>query len=612
MLIRLRGPRDERGVVAIMVAILTCFLVIPMAALAVDIGVQRVTRTDAQSVADMVALDLAREIDGRTVAELNSATPSLQTLADKSAQRGAVTGNDYNVTFELGTVTAANFDPNDPDSAAYFAPMTSGKPNSVRVTVHAKVGFTFIGGSGGANRSAIGIGAIVKDPTDEDQDECVPGDPDCPYVSNRAGCMIMDSYAAAIKSGDSAVLGPLNRHLGTNVDAAVLSSSGLVDANVNIVKFLEILKADLNVGGFEEVLNANVSALQVVTAAAEALSQDAATSVAASTLMTQIGAHISGGTQILVSDLLGVTQGGTSALGADLNALDLAAAAVQIANGTSPLSLTVSGADLIGLNASAIVGSRPKPVCLGQGRQESAQTRVTANATVDQAGTVAGAVVDLTNSVTGSLSSLLCSALGSLLNATCYTAPVISDIQVSAKVELARAAGTVTDVKCEGDQTYLSVLKDSSLVPATVTVSVTFTLQKKVYTTLFAPPTVTNLQSVVYATLSTDPATPQSESDKLYVPDDYDNPQAGPSPDLSVSNLGVVMGTSGDPYLFDRVAGLANTVQTLLIAPLQNLVVKPLLTGLSTALEDLVGLSLAGSTYTPLPTPNCGAPRLVG
>ena len=54
---------------AIMVAIITCFAVIPLAAYAVDIGVQRVARRDIQAVADVVALDLARQLgEGKTVA----------------------------------------------------------------------------------------------------------------------------------------------------------------------------------------------------------------------------------------------------------------------------------------------------------------------------------------------------------------------------------------------------------------------------------------------------------------------------------------------------------------------------------------------------------------
>ncbi|MFL6156446.1 MAG: pilus assembly protein TadG-related protein, partial [Marmoricola sp.] len=72
--------RNEQGVVAVVVAIVTCFTLIPIAALAVDIGVQRVARRDAQSVADVVALDLARQLDGRTYAQLS---PTMQTLANR-------------------------------------------------------------------------------------------------------------------------------------------------------------------------------------------------------------------------------------------------------------------------------------------------------------------------------------------------------------------------------------------------------------------------------------------------------------------------------------------------------------------------------------------------
>ena len=60
---------EERGAVAVFLAV-TVALVVGIGTLAVDLGMQRVVRRDMQALADVAALDLARELDGRTISEL--------------------------------------------------------------------------------------------------------------------------------------------------------------------------------------------------------------------------------------------------------------------------------------------------------------------------------------------------------------------------------------------------------------------------------------------------------------------------------------------------------------------------------------------------------------
>ena len=96
----MRRIRDEHGVVAIVVALITCAVLIPIAAVAVDLGVQRVARRDMQAPADVVALDLSRQLDGRSVAQITGASPSLQSLANASMARNNTTvGNGTTVTW---------------------------------------------------------------------------------------------------------------------------------------------------------------------------------------------------------------------------------------------------------------------------------------------------------------------------------------------------------------------------------------------------------------------------------------------------------------------------------------------------------------------------------
>lgn len=576
---------DEQGVIAIFVALVTCFTLIPLAAFAVDIGMQRVARRDAQSVADVVALDMSKQLDGRTYNQLMAASPSMQTLADRSAARNAVAGNDFNVSLEFGTLSKDAYDPEDPNATSYFQPLTSGRPNAVRATVRANVGFTFVSGSGDVARSAIGS-------------------------AERKACVMMDSYAAALNTGDSTVLGPLTQMLGTNIDTQVLSSSGILTAKLDVLKFLGILQTELGVGGFDEVLSAHVSAAQIVAAEVAALNAQGAT-LAAQALQSQIGLNIAAGTQILVGDLLGVTQGGASGLGASLNAFDLAAAAVQLANGNSALALNLSGANLIGLTLQAQVGSKPTPVCLGEGQQSMEQTSVLANAKLDSDGTLVGTVVNLVNGLTGLLSNTLC-GVGALLGGNCYSAPTISDITLNADVKLAEASGTVTAVTCTGPKPYLTVLEQSKLAPATVSLSFTVTMKHTYYNLLGSINHVDTLTSTVTTTITTDTPADKATTDKLYFPDDYQKAKAGPSGDLSVNNLSVTTATSGNIELINKLGGLVNTVNSMLITPLLSSTVTPLLNGLTSSLKSLVGATIAGSTYTLQDELACGSSNLVG
>src|SRR3546814_956158 len=65
--------RDESGAVAVMVGLLTVVLV-GVCSLAIDIGYQRVAKRDMQAIADIVSMDMARKLDGKTTGQLSGAT----------------------------------------------------------------------------------------------------------------------------------------------------------------------------------------------------------------------------------------------------------------------------------------------------------------------------------------------------------------------------------------------------------------------------------------------------------------------------------------------------------------------------------------------------------
>lgn len=582
---------------AIVVALVTCFVIIPLGALAVDLGMQRVSRVDAQAVADTTALDMARLLVGSGSGAVTN------TAATSAAARSAgAFGNAMSVKVYLGTVSGTfvsdqSLGCNGNPSNAYFSQTSSGA-TAVLVTVSNSVNFSIHGGSGGVCRSSIAV------------------------ASQRA-CVWIDSYAAALRTGDSAVLGPLGRMLGTTIDTTVLGSSGILTADLRLLDFLNVLRTNLALGSTDQVLGASVTAAQVVAAEVTALQPPYNTLAAAATALSQqIGTHIASSTTFKVSDLLGITQGGNSALSATANPLDLAAAAVQLANGSSALAVSASSSNLTGLSAGATVGSRPALACLGGPQQTINQTSLTATANINAPASLTSAVGNLVTGLSGLLNGVL-NTLGGLLGTDTYDVPGVTLGPISATVSLASASGTVTGLTCSGPTpTGISVLEQSSLLPATISVPVIVTETRHYGGVLGVGRKSETVTSTLTVNLSTVPQADQSVSDTLSLPANYSTAKAGPSGNLSINYATPTTGlvtdgsfSNGLP-LFNRLLSSTSAVftqiQSTLIAQLESTVVTPLFNALTSTLKNLVGVTVAGSSYLAQHYASCNTPRLVG
>lgn len=589
----MRRP-DARGAAAILMAVLTCFVILPISALAVDIGQQRVVRSDMQTAADTVSLDMARL--------LGSGTTPTDAVAQSDFANSALGGTPTLKVFTGYIDPSATWVSNQSLGCGstryntYFQnPSVVGKPaNAVLVAASGSTKFSLSRGSGAACRSSISNAYLQA-------------------------CMAMDSYAAALKSGDSAVLGPLNKWLGTSIDTTVLGSSGILTTNLNVLSFLNILKTEVGVGSVDQVLTSQVTAAQVVQAEIDALNNQGGTAtLAAQVLQTQILGHVGAIAGINVGSLLGITAGSGSALGATVNPLDLAGAAVALANGSSAIALSVTPGNLTGLAVTATVGSRPLRVCLGDGMQSMGQTKVTASANINTG--VTGAVTNAVSSLSGLLSGVL-GLLGGLLGADTYDVPQVTLGTVTANVSLAQASGQITALTCSGGSpTSMSVLEQASLAPAIVTIPITVS-ETRHFGSIFARQSETR-SATLTLTISTQSQADQTRSDTLAIPGDYDTGKAGPSNDLSVGSLSVTSSMTPDVQfsngyfllgkMLKSVSDTTNALQTNLVAPLESAVVTPLLNGITSSLKSLLGVTLAGSTYTPLRTPSCNTPQIVG
>ncbi|MBC9732262.1 hypothetical protein [Nocardioides marmotae] len=324
-------------VVAAMMAV-----VIVAAALAVDLGMQRVGRQDMQALADVVALDLARELDGRPVEELGD----MQALADASRDRnGDTLGSVPVVTPELGIVNPAT---------GVFAPIASGVPNAVRLTASTNVPFSFgIASSGGASAEAVGFAQ--------------PG-----------ACMRLGSSALDLRTENSVLLNAvLGDILNASVGLSALNYDGLAQATIR----LDDLAVALGAGSATELLNTSVSLKGFYVAIVDVLKDDPATKGVADILnaglVQLIGAGIGLG-NVKVGELLDLGASGDAALVAGVDVLSLLTAGAFVANGENAIAIpatSLSIPSVANLRVSASVIEPPKIAC-GKGMAQTSQVRL--------------------------------------------------------------------------------------------------------------------------------------------------------------------------------------------------------------------------------------------
>ncbi|WP_165821113.1 pilus assembly protein TadG-related protein [Nocardioides gansuensis] len=291
--------RDERGAIALLVAILST-VIMAVSMLVVDIGMQRVLRRDLQALADVVALDLARELDGRTKAELAPEVDSAlgtSALSQSVARNGDTLGDAPDVTATLGGIVGGVF------------VATVDPPTAVQVVADSEIDYAIAPGEGGATRSAIG-------------------------AATTSACFSVGSYAARFRSGDSALIStlvdPMNGFLRPQANIDAVSYTGLANAFVS----LNELAAAGTVGSVDQLLTQQVTAADLIEASITALQrQSPVNTVAISALQRVLNGQAELSTPILLSDFLSISPTDTAALETKLNVLDLVTGSVLVADG---------------------------------------------------------------------------------------------------------------------------------------------------------------------------------------------------------------------------------------------------------------------------------------
>lgn len=544
--LRRRGSGDHGAVVMLVALALPVLLL--MTAFSVDLGRQRSSRRNMQAKADVIALDLARLINGSTASNISYSAP----LAASAARNNLPLSKVKSVQF--GTLDAAT-----KKFVACGVPATC-VPTSVRVTTTEAIGYFFQRGTGSTTRSAVGTQDTI------------------------AGIAV-GSFAAGVNSGSSPLLNTL---IGNALHLGVLGYSGLANSSLTYLG----LASQLGLGTPSDLFNTNVTAFQALQAAAQILAQNSANAAQVAVLNQVLAVPNSPLKNVTVGQIVHVEAGGeNAALGSTFNVLDLLAGGAFLANGSSALTLPSTLLNVPGLTSNVSLtlvqspqqdfGHLSKPI-----RASTSQANLTVGFTLGT-GSVCASTTDLVN--------LLTSLLGTVVNllTTLLTAPVCNllnrnlglTVDGTVTVALAKATGTVTSIGCAAPQT-MNVSVQSGLVHTDLALSVKLRAG------------VTNITPIGVG-LHTTGTAPTGSVGFTIPPDQFgkfkpSNPGSGTlgldSNQLSTQGLGLLL----QPVL-NLVAPVTTALNNNLIVPLSN----------------LLGLRIAGADVAPLQI-DCTGVQLTG
>lgn len=586
-----RRDRDERGATAVLTAILLSLVLLAVSAFAIDLGMQRAGRRDMQAVADMVALDMGRLLDGRTRAEIEnggSGEPAASAQLNYSVAR-----NTKDTVGPTPTVTAywVQVASDGTYAAVGGIPVqvaSSAVPNGVVVISGTTMSFAFGAitgtGSGDVQRSSVA-------------------------TAEESACFSVGSYAARLNTTNSALLNTiLGGFLGGSVNLTTVGYTGIADANISLLS----LATQLGFGTVDELLAANVSAGNLLIAAATILNSQG---VANANVLNLIGASI-GGATISLGNLISAAAGTGAATTATINAVDLLAGTVFLANGSSAVSipglalnLPISGT---GLTTSLSIIQKPNQRCGFKGTTAStSQVALSIGGTLSSPGSALGIPLSGTTAISASVAS----ATGTLTDIICGSEtsadPSGEDVAVtsglvgaSAQVNLSMNASTADSSNVGGLIAGITSLLNLLGLNKIASITISGSLSLRVSTS--DPSTVKTAQIRV-------PNNPTT----------WDDPVSLGSGDIQLNTLSVTTVTNTLTVTAKNFLGLnvslsasqISSIVTNLISSITSSLLNPLTTALNNnvlkPLFNLLGLSVGGADVFGQ-KPYCSNPSLVG
>ena len=589
-----RRPSDERGATAVLVAVMVSLVLLVSASFAIDLGQQRVVRRDVQAVADVVALDMVRLLDGSQAKQYAKA--SFDTAKDRSIDRNTTA---LGGKLKYSDVTWA-FAKREAGAWVEVPKDSVDVPTAVRVVAKSSVGFAF-GGVTGQSKGTATRSAVAR--------------------NEESACFRIGSFIASLDTKQSVLLNPiLSALLGSAVNLDLVSYKGLAGANVSLLDLVEV--GGLGVGTVDELLTLkNVSVAKVFIAAADVLTDKGDLATANILRAISVGA---GTPTIDIADLIHAAPGSTSALDASLNVLDLVTSSAFVANDDHAVAIPNLGINLPGVastTTSLTVIEPPQEGCLNvdDGESHTAQVKLDMTAHINQ-------------------QTLAVPALNTSLT--------IKPIDLAISIDLGQAAGKLLEVHCNAagpdsikvalSSSVVGGISISATAGATGTVDPVGGLLNNVLSllglgSLLKPPYLT-LDASLAVGASSPAASSYNKTVTVPIPGGYTTPVGsgtgtviGPvtaTPKVS-TNLVLhywdgllVLGSWKTLNITDPLNSVFTGVVNPLVSSLLTNVLNPLVATLQTALVEplakVLGLQVGGADVFAVKEPTCKGPKLVG
>lgn len=303
---------SQRGAITILTAAFLLLSVLCLV-LVVDSGRLFLEKRKLQRLADLSAIE-AISRGGDCVSAGSLAT----TYATQAAQRnGYLADAKHTLVAECGDINSVN-------GARVFA-LRSASRVAIRVRVTNSVPASLI--AGGLFGGDVMLSATA--------------------VASRGvplAALTLKTTLVSVDSTKSALLNStLGGLLGTSLSLDVIGWNGLINTDINLLGYLGILKSRLGLtaGGYDEVLNTNVSLTELANVAVIALQQGGGTGDVNAAIgglnLLKLGL---GPTLVQLGDLINI-QSGTQQAGVDarLNLFQLVQGSIMLANGNSALAV---------------------------------------------------------------------------------------------------------------------------------------------------------------------------------------------------------------------------------------------------------------------------------
>lgn len=464
------GPARQRGAIGLMAAA-TLSLALVMMLLVVDSGRLYMEQRKLQRVVDTAALEAVSR-GGNCLPGLTAAS-----YAGQSALRnGYVVDAANTLATTCGTLATAA-------SGMRNFTVDASQSSAVKVAASRTVTSSFAGGV----QALFSATPVSLNTTLNASAVAAKPQPTVAQLNIR-------STLASIDTAQSNILNPLfSGLLGGNANLTAVGWDGLLHTDINLLKYLDQLAIDLNVGAgnYTQLLNTQATVTQLIQAAATVVQLNGATAQVV-TALGQLQVAAINAAPVRLGEILQLQTGTTAAgLDANLQLLQLVQGVVQLANSKSAVAATlpVNVLGLAGVTVRVKVIEPPQFSAIGDPARakadplgpdriyvRTAQVRTLLSVNLPVLTGVTGltnAVLGLVGTLTPTLNALLSlnlvdtiNSVFCLLGAGCQQLDpkLLPSPQIDIALDAGGAKSYVTDYRCPTDDSG-----SKSLTAATTT-----------------------------------------------------------------------------------------------------------------------------------------------